>query len=43
MQDLRGRVRNVAYFVNMQTIENIHRVLDIPLGRGRGGDDDDDA
>jgi intraflagellar transport protein 140 len=44
MQDLRSRVRNVniAYFVSMQTIENIHRVLDIPLGRGHGGHENEE-
>ena len=45
MQELRSRVRNVnmAYYINMETIETIHRVLDIPLGHGRGGDEDNAA
>ena len=28
---------NLAYYVNMRTIEAIHKRLDIPLGRGLGG------
>lgn len=29
---------NMAFYVNMRTIEVIHKSLDIPLGRGMGGD-----
>ena len=30
---------NMSFYVNMRTIEVIHKSLDIPLGRGMGGDD----
>eukprot|EP00050_Salpingoeca_kvevrii_P007157 m.294179 g.294179 ORF g.294179 m.294179 type:complete len:1361 (-) comp12942_c0_seq1:503-4585(-) len=47
MQEMRQKIENVniAYYVNMRTIETVHRALDIPLGRGlgaedQGGDDD---
>lgn len=45
MQDMRQRIANVnmAFYVNMATIENIHRSLGIPLGRGMGGDDTGDG
>ncbi|XP_022095457.1 intraflagellar transport protein 140 homolog isoform X2 [Acanthaster planci] len=52
MEDMRGRIPtvNMAYYVNMRTIEAVHRALDIPLGRGIGaetaggqGEDDDDV
>ncbi|XP_033630790.1 intraflagellar transport protein 140 homolog [Asterias rubens] len=50
MEDMRSRIPtvNMAYYVNMRTIEAVHRALDIPLGRGMGaetapgqGDEDD--
>ncbi len=38
MQELRKRIPNVniGYYVNIKTIEAVHRALDIPLGRGQG-------
>lgn len=40
MQEMRQRIPNVneAYYVNIRTIEAVHRALDIPLGRGHGAD-----
>lgn len=47
MQEMRQKIArvNIAYYVNMRTIEAVHQALDIPLGRGFGaeaGDGDDD-
>ncbi len=49
MEEMRARIPtvNMAYYINMRTIETIHQALDIPLGRGmgaeeRGGGDIDD-
>eukprot|EP00051_Salpingoeca_urceolata_P027733 m.483017 g.483017 ORF g.483017 m.483017 type:complete len:1380 (-) comp22745_c0_seq1:34-4173(-) len=43
MQEMRNKIPNVnmAYYVNMRTIEAVHRALDIPLGRGHGAEDDE--
>ncbi|XP_070580461.1 intraflagellar transport protein 140 homolog isoform X2 [Ptychodera flava] len=40
MEEMRKRVpaMNMAYYVNMRTVEAIHKALDIPLGRGMAGD-----
>ena len=40
MEDMRSRIPtvNMAYYVNMRTIEAVHRALDIPLGRGIGAE-----
>jgi len=40
MKELRQRIPsvNMAYYVSLKTIENIHKALDIPLGRGVGAD-----
>lgn len=45
MREMREKIPNVnvAYYVNMPTIEAIHRALDIPLGSGRGGDEGQDG
>ena len=39
MEDLRSRMPrvNVAYYVNMQTIEQIHRALDLPIKDAQPG------
>ena len=51
MEDMRSRIPtvNMAYYVNIRTIEAVHKALGIPLDRGMGaetapgqGDDDDD-
>ena len=52
MEEMRARIPtvNMAYYINIRTIETIHQALDIPLGRGMGaeggggdtGIDDDD-
>lgn len=31
---------NMAYYVNMKTIETVHKSLGIPLGRGMGAEQD---
>ena len=43
MQELRERIPNVnvSFYVGIKTIEAVHRALDIPLGTGRGGADED--
>lgn len=35
MEEMKGRITgvNLAYYVNMRTIEAVHRALDIPLSR----------
>ncbi|XP_020899151.2 intraflagellar transport protein 140 homolog, partial [Exaiptasia diaphana] len=40
MEDMRQRVPtvNMAYYVNMKTIEAVHKSLGIPLGRGMGAE-----
>ncbi|XP_064637216.1 intraflagellar transport protein 140 homolog [Lineus longissimus] len=40
MEEMKNRIPkvNMAYYVNMRTIESIHRALDIPLPRGQGPD-----
>ncbi|XP_077862626.1 intraflagellar transport protein 140 homolog [Saccoglossus kowalevskii] len=40
MEEMRNRIPtvNMAYYVNMATIEAVHRALEIPLGRGIGAD-----
>ncbi|XP_019615052.1 PREDICTED: intraflagellar transport protein 140 homolog [Branchiostoma belcheri] len=40
MEEMRQRIPtvNMAYYVNMRTIEAVHRALDIPLGRGMGAE-----
>ena len=45
MQEMRQRIPNVnmAYYVNMATIERVHRSLGIPLGRGMGGEETTDG
>eukprot|EP00794_Sanderia_malayensis_P006805 gene6805-7574_t len=45
MKELRQRIPsvNMAYYVSMRTIENIHNALDMPLGRGLGADSQDPA
>ncbi|XP_071962146.1 intraflagellar transport protein 140 homolog [Antedon mediterranea] len=47
MEEMRSRIPtvNMAFYVNMRTIEAIHRSLDIPLGRGMGAEkkDEDDG
>lgn len=42
MEDMRQRVPNVnmAYYINIKTIETIHKQLGIPLGRGMGAERD---
>lgn len=42
MEDMRQRVPtvNMAYYVNMKTIEAVHKSLGIPLGRGMGAERD---
>ena len=44
MQEMRTKIPNVnmAYYVNVSVIENIHRALGIPMGRGRGAEVNDD-
>ena len=32
---------NLAYYVNMKTIEAIHKAVGVPLGRGIGGNSRD--
>ena len=38
MEEMKNRIPkvNMAYYVNMRTIEAVHRALDIPLSRGTG-------
>ena len=40
MEEMRQRMPtvNMAYYVDIRTIETIHSGLGIPLGRGVGGD-----
>ena len=40
MEEMRTRIPtvNMAYYINMRTIEAVHRALDIPLGRGTGAE-----
>jgi intraflagellar transport protein 140 len=40
MEEMKNRIPkvNMAYYVNMRTIEAIHRALDIPLPQGPGGE-----
>ncbi|XP_072167641.1 intraflagellar transport protein 140 homolog [Diadema setosum] len=40
MEEMRTRIPtvNMAYYINMKTIEAVHRALEIPLGRGMGAD-----
>ncbi|XP_013414894.1 intraflagellar transport protein 140 homolog [Lingula anatina] len=40
MEEMRNKIPtvNMAYYVNMRTIEAIHQALDIPLGRGIGAE-----
>ena len=40
MQEMRQRIPtvNMAYYVDIKTIETIHSALGIPLGRGIGAD-----
>ena len=35
MEEMKGRISsvNMAYYVNMRTIEAVHQALDIPLSR----------
>ena len=35
MEEMKGRISsvNLAYYVNMRTIEAVHQALDIPLSR----------
>ena len=35
MEEIKGRISsvNLAYYVNMRTIEAVHQALDIPLSR----------
>lgn len=48
MEEMRTRIPtvNMAYYINMKTIETIHKALDIPMGRGMGvkesGDNEDE-
>lgn len=44
MQEMRSKIPNVnmAYYVNMAVIENIHRALGIPMGRGHGAESNAD-
>ncbi len=45
MQELRQRSPNVnmAYYVNVASIEAIHRALGIPMGRGLGAEGADEV
>lgn len=40
MEEMRVKIPtvNMAFYVNMRTIEAVHRALDIPLGRGIGAE-----
>ena len=40
MEEMRRRVPNVnmAYYVNMKTIETTHKAVGAPLGRGMGAE-----
>lgn len=40
MEEMRRRVPNVnmAYYVNMKTIEAVHKAVGAPLGRGMGAE-----
>ncbi|XP_041473205.1 intraflagellar transport protein 140 homolog isoform X2 [Lytechinus variegatus] len=40
MEEMRSRIAtvNMAYYINIRTIEAVHRALDIPLGRGTGAE-----
>ncbi len=40
MKELRQRIPsvNMAYYVSMRTIEDVHNALEMPLGRGIGAD-----
>ncbi len=40
MQEMRQRIPtvNMAYYVDIRTIETIHSTLGIPLGRGMGAE-----
>ena len=42
MEEMRRRVPNVnmAYYVNLKTIEAIHKAVGVPLGRGMGAERD---
>lgn len=42
MEDMRQRVPtvNMAYYVNIKTIEAVHKSLGVPLGRGMGAERD---
>lgn len=48
MEEMRARIPtvNMAYYINMKTIETVHKALDIPMGRGMGvkesGDNEDE-
>eukprot|EP00056_Hartaetosiga_gracilis_P002835 m.57093 g.57093 ORF g.57093 m.57093 type:complete len:1349 (+) comp11214_c0_seq1:56-4102(+) len=43
LQEFRNRApqTNIAYFVSMKVVEDIHKQLNIPLGRGQGDGEDD--
>ena len=40
MKEMRQRIPsvNLAYYIDIRTIETVHSALGIPLGRGIGGD-----
>lgn len=40
MEEMRSRIAtvNMAYYINIRTIEAVHQALDIPLGRGTGAE-----
>ena len=40
MEEMRTRIPtvNMAYYINIRTIEAIHQALGIPLGRGMGAE-----
>lgn len=42
MEDMRQRVPtvNMAYYVNIKTVEAIHKSVGVPLGRGMGAERD---
>ena len=43
MEELKKRLPavNIAFYVDMKTIENVHQVLGIPLGSGAGVEAED--
>ena len=42
MEEMRQRVPtvNMAYYVNLKTVESIHKAVGVPLGRGMGAERD---